>query len=72
MGRYCIAQGAQLSALGWPRGVSVSEVQEEGNICIYIADSCCCTAELTQHCNTIILQQKNNSVMQVSICYDDN
>ena len=32
------------------------EVQEEGDICIHIADSLPCAAETTQHCKAIILQ----------------
>ena len=44
MGILCVTQGTQTSALGQPRGVgwgrSWREVQEGGNICIPMADSC--------------------------------
>ena len=42
----CITQGAQLSALRQPSvvvmGCGWREVQEAGDICILMADSCCC------------------------------
>ena len=48
-GSWCIAQGAQLHALGWPKagdGVGCErEVQEGGDICMHMADSLHCTAE---------------------------
>ena len=34
------------------------EAQEEGDICIIMADLCCCSAE-TQHFKAIFLQLKN-------------
>ena len=44
----CITQGAQLSALWQPSvvvtGCGWREVQEAGDICILMADSCCCIA----------------------------
>jgi len=43
--------------VGWSGGGR--EVQEEGNICILLADSCCCMAE-TQYCKAMILQLKMN------------
>ena len=33
------------------------------DICILIADSCCCTAETNKHYKTIILQLKKKKVM---------
>ena len=49
VGNHCTAQGAQLSALGWPRGVgwggSGKESQQGRDMCIHRADSRCCTAE---------------------------
>ena len=37
------------------------EAQEEGDICIRIADTHCCTVEkLTQHCKSVLLQLKKN------------
>ena len=47
MGTHCMIQGAQTSALSQPRGVGWGrkERQEEGDICIPMADSCCCMAE---------------------------
>ena len=48
MGNCCIAQGAQLCALWWSRGVGCRggrEAEAGGDISICIADSCCCTAE---------------------------
>ena len=39
--------------MGWSAG---REVQEGGNICIPMADSCCMTE--TKHCKAIILQLK--------------
>ena len=48
-GNCCIAQGAQLDALWWPRWVIQSwwwrEVWEGENICIHIADSLQCREE---------------------------
>ena len=38
------------------------EVQEGGDICIPMADSCCCMAETIQHCKAIILQLKINKL----------
>ena len=43
--------------LQWSNGREGREAQEEGNICILTADSCCWTAETNTHCETIILQQ---------------
>ena len=37
------------------------EAQEEGNICIPTADSCCCTAETNTHWKTNILLLKHNT-----------
>ena len=50
MGSCCIAQEAQSSALWQIRGVSDGvrgrrEVQEGGDICIPMADSCWCMVE---------------------------
>ena len=44
MGICCITQEAQLGALWQPRGVGW-EAQEEGDICIHMADSCWYMAE---------------------------
>ena len=44
------------------------EAQEEGDICIGIADTRCCTVEkLTQHCKSVLLQLKKNKkcIMQL-------
>ena len=42
MGSCCVAQGAQSGReVGW----GAEEVQEGGNICVLLADSCCCVAE---------------------------
>ena len=53
MGSCCEAQKAQLGALSRPSMVGSGKVagQGGGDICIRIADSCCCTAEM----NTILL-----------------
>ena len=60
MGICCVAQRAQLGALcdleGWDEAGGGREVQEGGDICLNIHDSC--TAELIQHCRPIILQLK--------------
>ena len=50
MGTCCIAQGAELGALWWPRWVGWGggggrEVQKGGDIGIHTADSLRCTAE---------------------------
>ena len=49
MGICCVIQGAQARARCQPRGVGGvgdwREVQEEGDICIPVTDSCCCMAE---------------------------
>ena len=54
MGPCGLAQGAELGALWWPTGVHRGwggrETQEEGDICIRIADSLHCTAKTS---NTI-------------------
>ena len=42
---------------GWDRLSGGREVQERGNICILMADSCCDMAEI-EHCKAIILQLK--------------
>ena len=46
MGSCCGAQGAQLcdDLEGWGGGCGMEE-QEGGDMCILMADSCCCTAE---------------------------
>ena len=44
-------------------GVGGKEVQEAEDICIHIADSCCCT-ERTQHCKAIILQLKTGIIKE--------
>lgn len=50
MGNYYAAEGAQLGALWWPRcvrwGGGRREVQEGDDVCIHIADSHHCTAEI--------------------------
>ena len=59
MGSLCVTQRAQTSAmLGWDGVGSGREIQEGGDICILMADSCCHMAEPTQHCKAIILQIK--------------
>ena len=51
MGSCCIAQGDQLDASWWTRGVGYGGREGDaggkgyGDICICIADSLCCTAE---------------------------
>ena len=48
VGRCYIAQGVQLGALGWPRGVGrgvQEEAQKGGDMCIRTVDSLCCTTE---------------------------
>ena len=42
--------------MGWE--VGDAEVQEGGNICIPLVDSCCYVAETNQHCKATILQFK--------------
>ena len=49
MGRSCIAQGAQPGALWQPKGAGWNgggggreKAQEKGDICVLVADSCCC------------------------------
>ena len=37
-------------------------LKRRGDICILIADSCCCTAETNKHYKTIILQFKKGNV----------
>ena len=59
MGSCCIAQGAQLGALWWPR--RVDEAQEGGDRCVHMTDSLCCTAEINTTFKAIILQKKNNN-----------
>ena len=59
VGNCCKAQGAQLGALWCPRGLGWGfgrEVQKEGDMCIRIADSVCCTAETSATRKAIILQ----------------
>ena len=56
MGSHCITQGAQPSSLWkaravgtgrmWEGGSNGREVQMGGNICIPVADSCWCMAEM--------------------------
>ena len=42
------------------------EVQEEGNICMPMTDSCWCMAEISlQYCRPIILQLKNNKKQKI-------
>ena len=65
VGSCCIAQGAQLAALWWPRGLGWgggTATQEEGDICIHMAGSCCCTAEI----NTT-LQSKYTPVRKINL-----
>ena len=54
-----------------PRGVecmgSGRDVQEGGDVCMLIADSCCCMAE-TQHCKAAILKLKKNFKRKKYIC----
>ena len=48
MGSSCIVQGARLRILWWPTCVgwgSWEESSEGRDVCIHIANSCCCTAE---------------------------
>ena len=40
---------------GWAREGG-REAQEAGGVCIQVSDSRCDTAEITQHCEPIILQ----------------
>ena len=42
---------------GWDERVR-RKVQEGRDICIHIADQCCCSGETNTHCKTIILQFK--------------
>ena len=43
---------------GWMGGCGGREVQEAGNTCTPMADSCCCTAETNTTLLKIILQLK--------------
>ena len=58
MGTCCVAQGAQLLALWWPRGWrwDGGEIKERGDIGIHIADLFCCTRETNAILSAIILQ----------------
>ena len=62
MGSCCVTQGAQLSALWWPRGVHEGgggrEAREGRHLCIAIADSHCRTTATNTHWKAIILQLK--------------
>ena len=47
------------SALGQPKGIGWGRrVQDGGNTCIPVADSCWCMAKPSQYCKVIILQLK--------------
>ena len=81
MGSCCIAQGAQLSALWWPRGVVWGaggiEAQEGGDICILIADLQLpngqlkfCNKNTLQHCNkTMIVLDFFKKMLSQVRCY---
>ena len=62
MGSSSIAQGGQVSALWWPRGVGQggweggSRGRGYGNMCMHIADSLWCTTET----NSIVKQLYSN------------
>ena len=65
VGICCMTQGAQIGALGQPRGGDGvgggKKAQEGGGICIPVADSWWCMPETTQHCKAVILQlEKKN------------
>ena len=45
MGICCMSQGTQTGALYQPRGIGWGRRWEGGDICIHMADSCCCMAE---------------------------
>ena len=47
------------------RGEGGRETQEEGDICIHIADSQYCVAE-TQHCKAIIFQLKKPHTKEIN------
>ena len=60
-----MAQGAQLGALWWPRGVGWGagrEVQEGKDICTHIADSLHCTAETNATLKSNYTSIKKNSI----------
>ena len=54
----CVAQGAQLSALWWPRGVGGREAQEGGDVSKHIADSLPVQLKRVQYCNYTPVFQK--------------
>ena len=64
MKSYCIAQGAQLSALWWPRWVGWEKggkSKKEGiYVCIQLIHFVV-EGKLAQHCKTIILQKKHKT-----------
>ena len=50
---------------GWDGGRGGREVQEGGDMCIFMADSHCCMA--TRHCKAIIFQLKINSKISLKV-----
>ena len=63
-----IAQGAQLSALWWPRGMGWGrwrEAQEGRDISIHIVIHAVIEQKLTQHCKAITLQKKIKKINQL-------
>ena len=66
MGIYCMIQGTQTRVLGQPRGLGWGgrEVQEGGDICIPMANSCWYMAETTQCYKAIIFQLKINKFIK--------
>ena len=44
---------------GWDGARGGRKVRDGGDMCILIADSCCCMAEANKHCKAIIFQLKN-------------
>ena len=64
VGSCCIARGAQLCVLWWPRRVGWGcgrEAQEGGDTCIQIADSLVSQQKQTQHYKAIIHHHHNNN-----------
>ena len=70
MGSCCIAQGARLGGLWWPR--RVDEAQEGGDRCMHMTDSLRCTAEINTTYKAVILQKKKKKQLLeflISISY---
>ena len=70
MTTYCISQGTPLSALWWPKWEG--NKKKRGHICIWIADSLCCTVETNNIAKQLYPHTNFKNCRKLNSTYSDS